>query len=105
MPVVPRAALPVVLGDDRSARGQEALDRDRLVALIEEGVQSGDFRTDDPFAACVRIFIAIDGIGAYANNRNAFPEGSYVHFVADVAEWTLGLEPGVLRAEAAAVAG
>lgn len=76
---------------------QESLDRDRLAAIIEEGVRSGDFRVHDPFAACVRILIAIDGYGAYANSAAAFDVPSYTRWVADATEWSLGLDPGSLR--------
>ncbi len=75
---------------------QEALDRDRLVELIDEGVAAGVFSVEEPFAACVRIFIAVDGVGAYANNRGPFDHEAYTRFVSDVCEWALGLEAGVL---------
>ncbi|MFT4221306.1 MAG: TetR family transcriptional regulator [Microbacterium sp.] len=77
---------------------QEALDRDQLTQLIEDGVRDGTFHTDDPFAACVRIFVAIDGFGAYANNTQPFMHLSFTNFVTDVAEWSLGLDAGSLRA-------
>lgn len=80
---------------------QEEMDRDRLVALVDDGIRSGDFRTADALAAAVRIFTAVDGVGAYVNNVGTFSEDSYTHFVADTAEWALGLEPGVLRAAVA----
>lgn len=76
---------------------QEALDRGRLISLIEEGREAGLFAVDDPLAACVRIFMAADGFGAYANNAAPFEHAAYLHFVADVAEWALGIEPGALR--------
>jgi hypothetical protein len=79
---------------------QEALDRHRLAALIEEGVRAGDFPEVDAFAATVRIFIAVDGIGAYVNNRGGFSADAYTHFVSDTAEWALGLPAGSLRGEA-----
>lgn len=76
---------------------QERLDRERLTEVIEEGVVAGVFSPPvDPFAACVRILVAIDGFGAYVNNRSPFEDAAYTRFVADVAEWTLGLEPGAL---------
>jgi AcrR family transcriptional regulator len=76
---------------------QETLDRARLLDLIVEGIAAGDFRTEDPFSACVRILIAVDGVGAYVNNTETFDAPAYEHFVADVAEWSLGLSPGALR--------
>lgn len=73
---------------------QERLDEERLTALIEAGVAAGDFRTDNPAAACVRIWMAVDGLGAYANSPAVFETdayGAYDGFVADVCAWTLGL--------------
>ncbi len=79
---------------------QEARDRDRMVALIEAGNAAGDFHAPDPLAACVRIFMAADGYGVYVNNPEPFDVDAYTHFVADVAEWALGVAPGVLRSRA-----
>ncbi|MGK9219437.1 MULTISPECIES: TetR family transcriptional regulator [unclassified Microbacterium] len=76
---------------------QEALDRARLIALIEEGVSSGDLPDVDPLTACIRIFVAVDGRWAYANNVGAFPHEAFAHYVTDVAEWALGLPAGALR--------
>ncbi|UKA49744.1 TetR family transcriptional regulator [Arthrobacter sp. FW305-123] len=79
-------------------RGQEYLDRNRLTALIEDGVDSGDFSVEDPFAACIRIWVAIDGVGSYVNNAEAFEYDAFKRFVTDVAEWSLGIPAGTLRA-------
>ena len=76
---------------------QEALDRTRLLELIEAGASTGEF-TGDPFDACIRIFIAVDGYGAYVNDVGAFEYDAYTRFVTDAAEWALGLDPGQLRA-------
>ncbi len=76
---------------------QEALDRARLLELIEAGVAEGEF-VGDAFDACIRIVVAVDGYGAYANNVGAFDHDAYTHFVTDATEWALGLEPGRLRA-------
>ncbi|MGI9822100.1 TetR/AcrR family transcriptional regulator [Agromyces sp. Marseille-Q5079] len=76
---------------------QEALDRARLLELIEVGVATGEF-TAEPFDACIRIFIAVDGYGAYVNDVGAFEHDAYTRFVTDAAEWALGLDPGRLRA-------
>ncbi|MFT4136710.1 TetR family transcriptional regulator [Microbacterium sp.] len=81
---------------------QEALDRERLLALIEEGTAAGIFVPERPMAACVRILMAMDGFGAYANNVSEFDEAAYVHFVSDAAEWALGLQPETLRRESTA---
>ncbi|MDR6988337.1 AcrR family transcriptional regulator [Paenarthrobacter nitroguajacolicus] len=78
---------------------QEHLDRTRLTALIEDGVASGDFAVDDPFAACIRIWVAIDGVGSYVNNAGSFDYEAFTRFVTDVAEWSLGVPAGTLRAE------
>ncbi|MBK0420848.1 TetR family transcriptional regulator [Leucobacter sp. CSA2] len=88
--------------DDRLAdviEAQEALDRARLEALVSEGIAAGEFPIADAGAACVRIFMAVDGFGAYANNPAAFDEPAYAHFVSDVAAWALGIGPAALRAE------
>ncbi|TVU60185.1 TetR family transcriptional regulator [Paenarthrobacter nitroguajacolicus] len=77
---------------------QEHLDRTRLTALIEDGVRSGDFVVEDPFAACIRIWVAIDGVGSYVNNAEAFDYEAFTRFVTDVAEWSLGVPAGQLRA-------
>ncbi|MNI70258.1 hypothetical protein D3C73_1260600 [compost metagenome] len=76
---------------------QEYLDRSRLTALIEDGVTSGDFAVDDPFSACIRIWVAIDGVGSYVNNPASFDYEAFTRFVTDVAEWSLGVQSGVLR--------
>lgn len=76
---------------------QEQLDRDDLVALVEEGVESGDFGDVDPTDAAVRIWIAVDGKGAYANSRDMIRSDAVDRFVADCAEWALGLPAGALR--------
>lgn len=80
-------------------QAQEYLDRTRLTSLIEDGVASGDFDVDDPFAACVRILVAIDGVGAYVNNVGSFDYEAFTRFVTDVSEWSLGMPAGKLRAE------
>lgn len=76
---------------------QESLDRDRMMALIEDGVASGDFHPADAYAACVRIFIAIDGFGAYVNSEVLFEHPAFLHFVSETAERELGLPGGALR--------
>lgn len=76
---------------------QEELDRAQLREIIEAGAASGVFPTGDPFAASVRILIAVDGVGSYVNDEASFEHPSYEHFVTDTAEWALGLEGGALR--------
>jgi hypothetical protein len=75
---------------------QDALDRARLQSLLAEGVDAGEFH-GDPEAATIRIWVAVDGRGSYVNSGADLTHPSYEHFVADVAEWTLGLAPGALR--------
>lgn len=76
---------------------QDALDRARLRALIEDGIATGAFARVDPEAASIRILIAVDGGGSYVNSTADLSNPAQVHFVADVVEWTLGLEAGALR--------
>jgi AcrR family transcriptional regulator len=76
---------------------QEALDRACLIELIEDGVAEGVFDVADVLGACVRIFMAVDGFGSYANNQTPFEHDAYDRYVVDVCEWALGLERGVLR--------
>ncbi len=88
----------------RSVAEQERLDRDALVAILREGVASGEFACPDPLVACIRIFIAIDGVGAYANDLEDFAHPAFRHFVTDVAAWAVGVAPEGLRREVDAVA-
>ena len=82
---------------------QEALDRDRLRALIEEGTAAGVFAAPDAFGACVRILIAVDGLGAYANNTTPFEHEAYARFLTDACAWALGIERAALDAALAAL--
>lgn len=75
----------------------EEAGRSRMTDLIEQGARTGDFAGVDATAACVRIYMAIDGYGVYANNPMPFSHDAYDYFVSDVAEWALGLAPGSLR--------
>ncbi|HEX5859462.1 MAG TPA: TetR/AcrR family transcriptional regulator [Microbacterium sp.] len=75
---------------------QDGLDRERLSALIADGIASGDFADVDVETACIRIFIAVDGAGSYVNSAADVEHPAHKHFLADVAEWALGLEPGRL---------
>jgi hypothetical protein len=52
---------------------------------------------EDPFVACIRILVAIDGVGAYVNNVGSFEYQAFTRFVTDVAEWSLGISTGTLR--------
>ncbi len=68
----------------------------QLVALISEGIATGEFAEVDARAAGIRIFIAVDGGGSYVNTTAPTDHPAHVHFARDVAEWTLGLAPGTL---------
>lgn len=83
---------------DEAVVEQERLNQAGLVDIIEQGVAAGDFADVDAEAACTRILMAVDGQGAYVNNAHEITLDASEHFVADVAEWTLGLPPGTLRA-------
>ncbi|MEJ6489434.1 TetR family transcriptional regulator [Leucobacter sp. USCH14] len=78
---------------------QEALDRVRMVALIEAGIASGAFDTADPVGASTRIYMAVDAIGVYANNAAPFEHPALRHFVSDIAAWSLGIDPRALQEE------
>ncbi|UOQ58182.1 TetR family transcriptional regulator [Leucobacter allii] len=80
---------------------QERLDQDRLAELVRAGVDAGAFRAADARAASVRIFIAVDGFGAYANSA-AIGDAAYASFVVDASAWLLGLDPDELAAAVAA---
>lgn len=71
---------------------QEALDEDRLSALIAGGVAAGEFTAAVPRDAAIRIWMAVDGLGAYANSPAVRSEPAYAGFVADACRWTLGLD-------------
>ncbi|QKJ18359.1 TetR/AcrR family transcriptional regulator [Microbacterium hominis] len=82
------------LGD--ALREQDALDRERLAAIIEDGIAAGAFAEVDAEAAAIRILIAVDGSGSYVNDPAA-DQVALDLFASDVAEWTLGLPAGALR--------
>lgn len=82
---------------DRELQVQDELDRGRLTSIIGDGIASGDFGDVDAETACIRIFIAVDGGGSYVNSSTQIAHPAQRHVVADVAEWTLGLEAGTLR--------
>lgn len=81
---------------DTALEEQDVLDRSRLSAIIDDGIASGEFADVDAEAAGIRIFAAVDGCGSYVNRSTDLSRPAYRDFVADVAEWTLGLEPGAL---------
>jgi len=83
---------------DEAVLEQESLNQSSLVDIIEGGIAAGEFADVDPQRACTRILMAVDGQGAYVNNTHDLSHDAYERFVSDVAEWTLGMQPGSLRA-------
>jgi AcrR family transcriptional regulator len=81
---------------DATLTEQDRLDRARLRAIIEDGIRTGDFADVDAEAASIRILMAVDGNGSYVNSTDDLTHPAHVRFVADVAEWTLGLPSGAL---------
>lgn len=81
---------------DTTLQEQDALDRARLRSLIQDGVAGGDFAAVDAESASIRILIAVDGSGSYVNSSEDLTHPAHADFVADVCEWTLGMEPGTL---------
>lgn len=75
---------------------QERLGREQLIELLDEGVRAEEFSVEDTRTAAVRILIASDGYGSYANNPEPFLEASFTRFLADAIEWALGLPEGTL---------
>ena len=76
---------------------QEAEERDLLLLLLEEGIAGGDLPPVDAAAAGIRILVAVDGAGAYANDITDFTDDTFTHVVSDIAEWALGMPAGSLR--------
>ncbi|WP_127795017.1 TetR/AcrR family transcriptional regulator [Agromyces sp. LHK192] len=75
---------------------QDALDRERLTAIIAAGGAAGDFDVADAEVASIRILLAIDGSGSYVNSGDEIDHPVRRSFAADVAEWSLGLPVGSL---------
>ncbi|MER8188638.1 TetR/AcrR family transcriptional regulator [Kitasatospora sp. NPDC094015] len=76
---------------------QEAIMRDALTAVIEDGVRTGEFTTPDPLGACLVILVAIDGLGTYANDTSPFTHPALDTLVFTTAERELGLPAGTLH--------
>ncbi|MFD7069825.1 TetR/AcrR family transcriptional regulator [Streptomyces sp. NPDC059913] len=75
---------------------QEARWRGRLEELIRAGAESGEFRTDDPYLATIRILVVIDGLGAHANSSAAERPEAVTSMAVRTAERELGLADGAL---------
>ncbi|WP_309126935.1 TetR family transcriptional regulator [Microbacterium sp.] len=76
---------------------QEKLDEARLRQVIEAAIADGDVPARDAGDTAIRILMALDGKGAYANDRTPYTDEVYLHFVTDYAEWALGVPRGRLR--------
>lgn len=90
---------------DAAVIEQEARNDAGMVQLIQDGVAAGVFTADDPLRAGVRILMAVDGQSAYVNNTREAGGAVYPDFVAETAEWTLGLRAGTLVSPPAEPAG
>jgi AcrR family transcriptional regulator len=76
---------------------QEAAWRDRLEALVREGVELGEFRTEDPMVAAVQILVVLDGLGMLVNSVDAGDDPPVVRRLpVTTAERELGLPFGTL---------
>jgi AcrR family transcriptional regulator len=82
---------------DAALQDQDALDRARLIGIIEEGMRTGQFPVADAETAGIRILIAVDGSGSYVNSALEAAHPAQKHVVADMTDWALGLESGTLR--------
>ncbi|MFF9000293.1 TetR/AcrR family transcriptional regulator [Streptomyces achromogenes] len=80
---------------DRVAR-QEAAWRGRLVGLVQDGVEAGEFATDDPAAVAVQILVVLDGLGVHANTATPDRPAAVLRMPLTTAERELGLRPGTL---------
>ena len=80
-----------------AVRLQEAVMRDRLLAVLTDGAQQGDFTCEDPLGAALEILVVIDGLGSYANDTSDFWHASLADLAPRTAERVLGLQPGSLR--------
>lgn len=76
---------------------QQRLDEARLGQIIEAAITEGSIRPLDVADTAVRILMALDGKGAYANDITPYTEAGFEYFVSDYTEWALGLTPGRLR--------
>ncbi|MEW1696958.1 TetR/AcrR family transcriptional regulator [Streptomyces sp. NPDC093249] len=75
---------------------QELASDDRLEQLIREGVALGEFRTDDPRTAAIKILVVLDGLGAHANTDRTDRPDAVTRLPVTTAEQALGLPHGAL---------
>ncbi|WP_336660436.1 TetR/AcrR family transcriptional regulator [Leucobacter sp. USHLN153] len=83
---------------------QESLDRQLLVDLLNSGVEAGEFACADTLAACIRIFVAIDGVGVYINNPSDFSHPVFTNYISDVTAWAVETDAVELRERVARAA-
>ncbi|MFC8919738.1 TetR/AcrR family transcriptional regulator [Streptomyces sp. NPDC057116] len=80
---------------------QEAAWRDRLEALIRDGVQQGEFRTADPMVTAMQILVVLDGLGMLVNSHDTGDDPPEIlRMPLTTAERELGLPAGTLTATA-----
>ncbi|MFA3876464.1 TetR/AcrR family transcriptional regulator [Streptomyces sp. MMCC 100] len=77
---------------------QELLWCRRIERVVAAGVEAGDFRCGDPWAAAVRVLVAIDGASAYINTSEEYRAGPLTGMARALAETELGLAAGALGA-------
>ncbi|WP_406396902.1 TetR/AcrR family transcriptional regulator [Streptomyces uncialis] len=82
---------------------QELLWCRRIEQLIATGASAGVFRCANPWAAAVRILVAIDGSSAYINTSADTRTAPIADLARTVAETELALPPGSLAAEGTTV--
>ncbi|MFJ6252258.1 MULTISPECIES: TetR/AcrR family transcriptional regulator [unclassified Streptomyces] len=80
---------------DRVAEQERASD-DRLAGLIREGVERGEFRTDDPRTTAIQILVVLDGLGAHTNTDRGNRPEAVTRMAVTTAERELGLAAGAL---------
>ncbi|MGY3203293.1 TetR/AcrR family transcriptional regulator [Streptomyces sp. TE5632] len=69
----------------------------RIERVVAAGVRAGDFRCADPWAAAVRIHVAIDGTSAYVNTGVGHRAAPIADMARNLAEAELGLASGALE--------
>lgn len=69
----------------------------RIERVVAAGVAAGDFRCADPWAAAVRIHVAIDGTSAYVNTGVGHRAAPIADMARTFAEAELGLPAGALE--------
>lgn len=82
---------------------QETANRRRLMALVSEGVEAGEFRCDDIERSVILILILVDSLTAYANEERSDATPLVAPVVYATTERELGLAPGALGGHTAEV--